>query len=51
MDGEAEILQNRVQAFAVHRGVGQPRKWIGGEQAERQKARADHALNRQNTRF
>src|SRR3546814_7885080 len=47
MQGEADILQQRVQAVAVDRRRRHPLERVGGEQDERQEAGADHPLHRQ----
>ena len=47
MDGEADVLQDRVEVAALDRRRRQPRERIRGRQDEEQEGRADPALHRQ----
>ncbi len=45
MEGEAGVLQQRVEAFAVHGRREDSREGVGGEDDEQEKPRRDHALH------
>ena len=49
MEGEAGVLQQRVQVLPVHRRNGQPQEGVRGEQQEGQKGHPDHPLHGQHT--
>ncbi len=50
MDGEADVLEDRVQVAALQRCRIEPREGVGGEEDEDQEGGADPALNRQRAR-
>ena len=47
MEGQARVLQHRVQPLAVRRRGGGAQEGVGSEQDEAEKADRDHALHRQ----
>ena len=51
MEGEAGVLQQRVQARAVERRRPDARKRVGGEQREGEEARAEHRLDGKHARL
>ena len=48
MNGEAEVLQDRVHAVAVERRGHLAQEWVRGEEDEGEEAGTDHALDGEN---